>query len=145
MLHLVVHAADISDRDGAYSVLDRVIAQQPRLTYLWADAGYQGPGLRQWTARQGWTLEIVRRKRRWVRVPEGQEPPPYPAGFQVLPRRWVVERTFAWLGRYRRLSKDYEGHPETTAAWCYLAMSRLMAARLSGRTRAEQRQGRMTG
>lgn len=82
----------------------------------------------------------MRRKPRWVRVPADQELPPYPAGFQVLPRRWVVERTFAWLGRYRRLSKDYEGLPQTTEAWCYLAMGRLMAARLSGRTLAERRQ-----
>lgn len=124
-------------------MLERTVAQQPRLSYLWADAGYQGPGLRHWSARHDWTLDIVRRKRRWIRVPADQEPPPYPQGFQVLPRRWVVERTFAWLGRYRRLSKDYEGLSETTEAWCYLAMGRLMAARLSGRTRPERRQDRM--
>ena len=147
ILQIVVHAADIADRDGAHVVLDSAVVHQPRLTYLWADAGYQGPRLRRWTARQGWTLEIVRRRRRWVWVPKDEEPPPYPKGFQVLPRRWVcpegTQRTFAWLGRYRRLSKDYEALPQTTEAWCYLALSRLMAARLSGRTRPEHRPERL--
>lgn len=74
---------------------------------------------------------MVRRPRRWYWVPPGGEPPPLPTGFQVLPRRWVVERTFAWLGRWRRLSKDYEEMPESTEAWIYLAMSRLMLTRLA--------------
>ncbi len=139
----MVHAGDIPDRDGAFLLLNRVGAEQSRLAHLWADAGYQGPRLRHWATRQGWTVEIVRRRRRWVWVPRDQEPPPSPKGFQVLPRRWVVERTFAWLGRNRRLSKDYEGLAATSQAWCYLAMSRLMAARLTGRAQPEQRRERV--
>src|ERR687896_10711 len=68
---------------------------------------------------------------RWVWVGPGQEPPTIPRGFQVLPRRWVVERTFAWLVMYRRLAKDYEELPATSEALIYLAMSRLMVKRLA--------------
>ena len=79
----------------------------------------------------GLSVSVVRKPRRWVRCPVDEEPPPMPTGFPVLPRRWVVERTFAWLGRYRRLSKDYEALPETEEAWIHLAMSSLMLARLA--------------
>ena len=64
-------------------------------------------------------------------MPVDQDPPPIPAGFPVLPRRWVIERTFAWLGRHRRLSKDSEALPATGEAWISLAMTRLMLARLA--------------
>jgi hypothetical protein len=74
----------------------------------------------------GFSAEIIKRPRRWVRVPEGQEPPPYPKGFIVLPRRWVVERSFSWTGQNRRMSKDHERVPETGEALLYVAMSRLM-------------------
>ena len=77
----------------------------------------------------GLSVTVVRKPRRWIRVAADQDPPPMPTGFQVLPRRWVVERTFAWLGRYRRLSKDYEAFPATEEAWIHLAMSSLMLAR----------------
>ena len=79
----------------------------------------------------GWTVEVVKRPQRWVWLPEGAEPPPMPTGFQVLKRRWVVERTFAWLGRYRRLSKDYEVLPATEEAWIYLATTNLLVRRLA--------------
>ena len=84
----------------------------------------------------GWDLEVVKHcwtGLRWVWVPEGQEPPALdiPAGFQVLPRRWVVERTFGWLGRNRRQSKDYEFLPATEEALIYLGMVRLMLRRLA--------------
>jgi hypothetical protein len=84
----------------------------------------------------GWDLEVVKHwwtGVRWVWVPEGQEPPALdiPAGFQVLPRRWVVERTLAWLCRNRRLSKDYEALPETEEAFLYVGMIRLMLRRLA--------------
>jgi transposase len=126
-----VHPADVADRDGARELLAPLGESFPRLAHLWADAGYQG-GFVAWVAETlGWSVAIVRKPRRWVRCPAGQEPPPLPTGFQVLPRRWVVERTFAWLGRHRRLSKDYEALPETEEAWIYLAMARLMAARLA--------------
>lgn len=131
VLHVVVHPANIADRDGAKLVLEPLHAVFPRLKHIWADTAYQG-ALEAWVAeRLGWTLEIVKRPSRWVWVPAGVEPPPAPAGFQVLPRRWVVERTLAWLGRYRRLSKDYEFLPASVVALVYVAMSRLMLARLA--------------
>ncbi len=131
MLKAVVHAADIADRDGARRLLGAVPAQFPRLVHLWVDAGYQGNCVTWIGETLGWTVEVVRKPRRWGWYPAGVDPPPVPAGFQVLPRRWVVERTFAWLGRYRRLSKDYEVLPATTEAWMYLAMSLLMTRRLA--------------
>jgi len=82
----------------------------------------------------GWTLEIVQRpgagSRRRITAP-GVEPAPIDRSFKVIPRRWVVERTFAWLGRYRRLSKDYEYLPETEESFIYTAMTRLMLKRLT--------------
>lgn len=135
MLKVVVHSAGISDREGARLVLEdkeSLHSAYPRLSHLWADAGYQGKSLKDWiTDTLGLSVEIVKRPRRWVRVPEDVEPPPLPEGFQVQPRRWVVERTFAWLGRNRRLSKDYEVLPETSEALIYLAMTRLMIKRLA--------------
>lgn len=74
---------------------------------------------------------MVRKPPKRIRWPAGQEPPERPTGFQVLPRRWVVERTFAWISRNRRLSKDYEVLPATEEAWISLAMSRLMTVRLA--------------
>lgn len=141
-LTLQVQAADLADRDGAREVLAGLAQQQPRLTRLWADAGYRGPRLRQWLESQPWSVTTVQRASRWQWVAPGEAPPPQAAGFAVLPRRWVVERTFAWLGRWRRLSKDYEGLPATALAWCYLALSRLMSRRLCGVSRPERRGGR---
>ena len=131
VLKAVVHAADVSDRDGARLVLAGITDRLPTLRHLWVDAGYQGSAVGWIEQTLGWRVTVVRKPRRWMRVPADQEPPPLPAGFQVLPRRWVVERTFAWLGRYRRLSKDYEALPTTEEAWIYLAMSGLMLARLA--------------
>jgi putative transposase len=82
------------------------------------------------TEQLGGQVTIVSQPRRWFRVPEGVEPP-YVPPFVVLPRRWVVERTFAWLGRYRRLSKDYEYLLATSEAWIYVAMCRLMLRRIT--------------
>jgi putative transposase len=79
----------------------------------------------------GFSAEIIKRPRRWVRVPEGQEPPPYPKDFNVFPRRWVVERSFSWTGQNRRMSKDHERVPETGEALLYVAMSRSMVRRLA--------------
>ncbi len=126
-----VHPANVADRDGAKPLLAALGTTFPRLAHLWADAGYQGRFVTWVTDTLGWTVEIVRKPRRWVRCAIDAEPPPMPAGFQVLPRRWVVERTFAWLGRNRRLSKDYEALAATEEAWIYVAMSRLMVARLA--------------
>jgi putative transposase len=131
LLTVRVHPADVADRDGAKLVLTALGDRFPRLAKCWLDAAYQGPCAAWITETLGWAVEIVRKPRRWVWWPEDSEPPPMPTGFQVLPRRWVVERTFAWLGRNRRLSKDYEVLPSTEEAWIDLAMSRLMAARLA--------------
>jgi putative transposase len=121
ILVVIIHAADIQDRDGAELVLGALRHRCSRLRLIWADGGYAGRlvervrGLRE---RNRLRLEIVKRtddKR----------------GFVLLPRRWVVERTFAWLGRNRRLSKDYEALPETGEAFIKLAMIHLMVRRLT--------------
>ena len=99
-------------------VISKLTGRFPRLSLIWADGGYAGK-LIEWVATlTGWTLAIVRR-------------PGNRHSFEVLPRRWVVERTFAWLGWRRRLSKDYEALPETTEAWVYTAMTGLMLRRLA--------------
>src|SRR5215212_5349933 len=103
----------------------------PTLRQLWLDAGYQGATVTGIEQDLGLSTTFVRKPRRSMWVPVDQEPPPMPTGFQLLPRRCVVERTFAWLGRYRRLSKDYETLPATEEAWMYLAMTNLMLARLA--------------
>jgi putative transposase len=143
LLALSVHPADIMDRDGIKLVLaERVRARLPRMRLLWLDAGYNGRGKgKDWVEQTtGWRVETVkavhRYKRYWVPndIPAEQIdwshylPPP---GFHVIPRRWVVERTFAWLSHNRRLSKDYERLTTTSEAWIYLAMSRLMLRRLA--------------
>ena len=92
---LMVHAANVQDRDGAKLVLKKVAGKLPRLKRIWADGGYAGQ-LIEWVKQtSGWLLEIVKRN-------DGAR------GFEVLPKRWIVERTFGWFGWYRRLSKDYE-------------------------------------
>jgi len=117
VLALVVHSAKVSDQQGARWVLALLTHRFPRLQRLWTDGNYTG-ALVEWALHWGgWGLEAVKR-------PAGTK------GFQLLPRRWVVERTFAWLGRYRRLSKDYEALPQTSEAWIYLAMTNLMLGRL---------------
>jgi len=115
---VVVHAANIQESDGAKRVLRKARGRFPRLRKIWVDQGYKAH-LIPWAKRVGgWVLEIVAK-------------PPDQQGFAVLPRRWVVERTFAWLGRCRRLSKDYEGVPATSEAWIQVAMIHLMLRRLA--------------
>jgi putative transposase len=124
-----VHPAGVHDRRAAETVLAGLSHRYPDVACLFADMGYQG--LASWLlAELGWTLLIVKRPRRWVRVPADQPAPEMPGGFAVLPQRWIVERTFAWLVRNRRLAKDWEGLPATTETWIYLAMCRLMTKRL---------------
>ena len=115
---VLVHAASIQDRDGAKLLLAKAKQCYSRLRLIWADAAYSGKLVAWVLTTCSWTLEIVKRS-------------DDAKGFQVLPRRWVVERTFAWLGRYRRLSKDYEALPETSEAIIYAAMIRLMVRRLA--------------
>ena len=117
LVAVVVHPADIQDRDGAKLVLAKLRDRLPRLRLIWADAGYAGRLVTWVQVQTGWRLAIVRR-------PRGRQ------RFEVLPRRWVVERTFGWLGRSRRLSKDYEALPASAEAWIYLAMIQLMLRRL---------------
>jgi putative transposase len=129
-----VTAADVGDRDGAMALLRRLDRRRfPRLRHGWADSGYQGPFLVWARERRGIAVEVVRRsdggqRRRWL--PPGATPP-IVSPFAVVPRRWVVERTFAWLGRFRRLSKDYEYLTATSEAVIYLAMTRLLLRRLT--------------
>lgn len=127
-----VHPADFADRDGVRMLLEKATEAFPKLSHLWADAGYRGAALREWlTEGLGLTLEIVQPRRRWRWVPPGEEPPPLPAGFEVIKSRWVVERTFAWISRNRRMGKDYEFLAETTEALIYIVMIRLMLKRLA--------------
>jgi putative transposase len=118
LLVVVVHAASIQDRDGAKLVFKKAKQWFVRLQLVWADQGYAGK-LVWWVNRycRKWKLEIVKRL-------TGV------SGFYVLPRRWVVERTFAWFNRYRRLSKDYEFDTDTSETMIYLAMIHLMVRRL---------------
>jgi len=118
LLVVVVHAANLQESDGANLVLRRALGRFPRLRLIWADQGYKDQFVTWAKAATGWIVEIVAK-------PKEQR------GFAVLPRRWVVERTFAWIGRSRRLSKDYEGLPETHEAWVQIAMIHLMLKRLA--------------
>jgi putative transposase len=122
----VVHSAGIQDRDGAKLVLQKLVGRFPRLKKILADAIYNG-GIAEW-AREigGWIFELVLRPARQEQ--EGQHKGK--KKFTVLKWRWIVERTFAWLGRYRRLSKDYERAEESSASWIYIAMTHLMLRRL---------------
>ena len=116
MITVVVTAASVQDREGAKWVF--ASTDEPRLQKVWADGGYRGE-LVEWTAAQyPWELEIVPR-------------PPDQKGFAVLPRRWVVERTFGWLNRYRLLSKEYEATIESSTADIHIALSHLMLRRLT--------------
>jgi transposase len=105
----------------------------PRLRHGWVDQGYRGQFVGWVHQRFGVTLEVVARRdggRRARWLPPEAAPPEIPA-FAVVPRRWVVERTFAWLGRFRRLSKDYEFLPATSEAAIYLATTQLLVRRLA--------------
>jgi transposase len=119
------------DRDGAFFVLGAAYGVCGRLKLIWADMGYRGERLKAWIEQEcEWKLEIVQRPRKWRWYPKDVEPEPVPA-FTVLRRRWVVERTFAWMGRYRRMSKDYEYLTESSEAMMHLVMTRLMLRRLA--------------
>ena len=118
VLEVVVHKANLQDNVAAPMVFEKAVEKLERLSLIWADGIYTGSLVNWVKQRCGWTLEIVKRSK-------GTK------GFQVLPRRWVVERTFAWLGRYRRVSKDYEALPKSSEAVIYACMSHLMIRRLA--------------
>ncbi len=117
--------------DGARLLFAGLRDRFPRLAKLWVVAAYQESCAARITATLGWVVEVVRKPRTWLRAAADQDPPERPAGFQFLPRRWVVERTFAWLGRQRRLSKDYQVLPETEEVRIYLGMTRLTTVRMA--------------
>jgi len=120
LLHAIVHPADIQDRDGGVLVLSTLFGAYPFLLKLFADAAYQGPQFAQAVAKHlpNLVVEIVKRSDK-------------AQGFEVLPMRWVVERTLAWLNRCRRLAKDFEETIASTEAWVMLASIRVLSRRLA--------------
>ncbi|WP_459665121.1 IS5 family transposase [Novosphingobium sp. 11B] len=119
LVHAVVHAADIQDRDGAPLVLGENVRHFLWLRHVFADGGYAGNKLREALRRIGkWTVEIIKRS-------------DTAKGFEVLPRRWVVERTLAWLSRNRRLAKDFEETIASATAWLFIASIQLYARRIA--------------
>jgi putative transposase len=151
VLQARVHSAKVVDRDGIKLLLGSSVADHlPRLKHVWLDAGYTGQEDRGvgWVQKVlGWSAEIVRHPKKpapeevmmaWVREFNKEGIPVDPKKFMLhqgprtfLPKRWVVERTFSWLGQNRRMSKDYERLTESSEAFIYVAMSRLMARRLA--------------
>lgn len=117
-MEVFVCAADQNDRDGAKALLLSCKGRYPRLKKIWADGQYTG-WLIDWAAQE---LEVC------IEIVQRQDDL---SGFVVLPRRWVVERTFAWLGRYKRLAKDYELNPVHSESMIYVAMSHILLRRLA--------------
>jgi putative transposase len=117
LLAVVVHSAAIQDRDGAKWVFLKAATLFPTISLVWADGGYAGQLIGWLHSWCGWILDIVRRAADQV-------------GFQIVKKRWIVERTLGWLGHYRRLSKDYEEHTENSEAMIQIAMIQLMLHRL---------------
>jgi putative transposase len=144
VLRATVHTAALQDRAAVPLLLEGVHDRFPRLEHVWVDQGYTGSG-REWIERElGWSVEVVQHppkpRGEWVPLGTGEDPrpfewrrlPPERTGFRgVLPRRWVVERTFGWLGQSRRFSKDYERLCATGEALIYAAMARIMTRRLA--------------
>jgi putative transposase len=106
----------VQDRDAAKTLLAKVQGQLPRLLVVWADSAYQ--------AAVAWVAATCQFVLTTILRPLGVK------GFVVLPKRWIVERTFGWFGRYRRLSKDYETNPRSSEAWIYLAMIHRMSRQM---------------
>jgi len=115
LLSVAVHPANVQDRDGVALVLDRRTRRLfPFIELIYGDGGYQGPKAATAAAKTGrWTIVIVARSTTAV-------------GFEVLPKRWIVERTFAWINRFRRLARDFERYARTVAAFIRLAMIRII-------------------
>ena len=121
-LAVQVQSASVQDPIGAGPVLAEAKVRAPDLQLVWGDGRYQGPLVAQAAQAVGVRVEVVRK-------------PPGTKGFTVLPRRWVIERTFAWLGKYRRVAgRDYETNPRNSEAWIKICLSNLMRRRLAKRT-----------
>ena len=119
LIAAIVHEASIQDRDGAVPLIASMKSLCPWLRHLIADGGYAGPKLKEALRKLGkWTIEIIKRS-------------DHAKGFVLLPKRWVVERTLAWLGRNRRLAKDFEATIASSTAWVYIASIRLISKRLA--------------
>jgi len=134
VLKAKVLAANTADQEGAKQLLNGVQPHFPRLQHLWVDGGYRTTFV-SWVKEQlGWSVQRVQHPNAGSRrriVGPGVEPAPIDRSFKVIPRRWVVERTYGWLGRYRRLSKDYECLPETSEAFIYATSLRTLLRRLA--------------
>jgi len=131
-LDIQIQPASTQDRDGALDVIKAAHDKYETLKRLWADGAYAGQCEIIIREATGCELEIVRRSDdapREVWLTEGQEPP-IATGFKVVKWRWIIERTFGWLGRYRRLSKDFEQNPASSLAWIRLALISLLIHRL---------------
>ena len=146
VLEARVHSARVPDAEGIRLLLERVGGHFARLSHLWVDAGYQGRGKKWVEEVLGLSVEVVRKPkspipekvaevwaREWAREGKAVDWQKFmpPRGFRVLPRRWVVERTFAWICHNRRMAKDYERLCATGEAFLYVAMTRLMVRRLA--------------
>lgn len=139
LLKVLVHPADVSESEGGIALLTTLRDAFPRLRHVWTDGGYF-QRFQDWVKRElGWTVEVVKRPhklhgeyaqlmREFIGVQAWADR--YAPGFRVLPRRWVVERTFAWFNLWRRLSKDYEFLPTTSETHLYAIMSRILLRRL---------------
>ena len=127
LVHAIVHSADIQDRDGAPMVLRDIRYSFPWLRHVFADGGYAGDKLKTALTEIGdWTIEVIKRSDHVKPVPSKVE-----GGFVVLPRRWVVERSFAWLNRNRRLAKDFENTIASATAWLFMASVQMLARRIA--------------
>jgi putative transposase len=134
LLKVVVHAANLQDRESVNLLLEPVKGQFPRMEKVWVDQGYTGKGKTWIETEMGWTVEVVERspRRGWIMTQDqGLVKVSLPKTFEHLPRLWVVERSIAWIARSRRLSKDYEYLTSSSEAMIYLTMLRLMLKRLA--------------
>ena len=117
LIEIIVHSAGIQDRDGAVDLFKALKKSHPQVAHFFADGGYAGPKLKSALTKIGkWTGEIIKRSDK-------------AKAFEILPRRWVVERTFAWLGRNRRLAKDFEKNMQAALTWCLIGHIKMLTRR----------------